>query len=122
MRISDWSSDVCSSDLISVRGRKGDVEYELGLNNDNSSRSGAGGPTLIRDGGGAIVERRTAIWNTHYDTPKLSAKLTWAPAGDRIAHLGAPSQPRRYPHGRDRGRPPPRPPARPPPAPETKHT
>src|SRR3546814_5726546 len=48
---------------ISVRGRKGDVEYELGLNNDNSSRSGAGGPTLIRDGGGAIVERRTDIWN-----------------------------------------------------------
>src|SRR3546814_10541801 len=83
MRISDWSSDVCSSDLrphytdplltradISVRGRKGDVEYGLGLNNDNSSRSGAGGPTLIRDGGGAIVERRTDIWNTHYDTPK----------------------------------------------------
>ncbi|MBB5705409.1 TonB-dependent receptor plug domain-containing protein [Sphingopyxis panaciterrulae] len=86
---------------ISVRGRGGDVEYELGLNNDNSSRSGAGGPTLIRDGSGAIVERRKDIWNTHYDTPKLSAKLTWDPAGDSIAHLGAHYQRRWYRYDED---------------------
>src|SRR3546814_757771 len=88
MRISDWSADVCSADL-------------LGLNNANSSRSGAGRPTLIRDGGGAIVERRTDIWNTHYDTPKLSAKLTWDPAGDSIAHLGAHYQRRWYRYDED---------------------
>lgn len=81
---------------ISVRGRKGDLEYELGINNDTSSRSGAGGGTVITDGTGAVLEHRKDIWNTHYDTPKLSAKLTWDPAGDSIAHLGAHVQRRWY--------------------------
>ncbi|SKB54010.1 TonB-dependent receptor plug domain-containing protein [Sphingopyxis flava] len=86
---------------ISVRGRKGDLEYELGLNNDASSRSGAGGGTVITDGAGAILENRKDIWNTHYDTPKLSAKLTWDPAGDSIAHLGAHIQRRWYRYNED---------------------
>lgn len=86
---------------ISVRGRTGNVEYELGLNNDNSSRSGAGGGTVITDGSGAVIERRKDIWNTHYDTPKLSAKLTWDPAGDSIAHLGAHYQRRWYRYDED---------------------
>ena len=81
---------------ISVRGRKGDLEYELGINNDTSSRSGAGGGTVITDGTGAVLEHRKDIWNTHYDTPKLSAKLTWDPAGDSIANLGAHVQRRWY--------------------------
>ena len=54
---------------VSVRGRQGDVEYEAALNNDDSARSGAGGPTLIYDGAGNVIERRKAAWNTHYDTP-----------------------------------------------------
>jgi len=74
---------------ISVSGRTGDIEYEVGLSNDNSSRSGAGGGTLITDGAGTVIERRKDIWNTHYDTPKLSGRLTWDPAGAAIGHLGA---------------------------------
>jgi hypothetical protein len=73
---------------VSVRGRKGDVEYEAALNNNDSARSGAGGPTLIYDGTGNIIERRRDVWNTHYDTPKLSGRITWDPAGDTVANFG----------------------------------
>lgn len=73
---------------VSVRGRTGAVEYEVALNNDDSARSGAGGPTLIYDGARNITERRKDIWNTHYDTPKLSGRITWDPAGDTVANLG----------------------------------
>ena len=73
---------------VSVRGRAGAVEYEVALNNDDSARSGAGGPTLIYDGARNIIERRKDIWNTHYDTPKLSGRITWDPAGDTVANLG----------------------------------
>lgn len=73
---------------VSVRGRTGAIEYEVALNNDDSARSGAGGPTLIYVGARNITERRKDIWNTHYDTPKLSGRITWDPAGDTVANLG----------------------------------
>ncbi|WP_411340565.1 TonB-dependent receptor plug domain-containing protein [Sphingopyxis sp. J-6] len=73
---------------ISVRGRTGAIEYEVALNNDDSARSGAGGPTLIYDGAGNIIEERSDIWNTHYDTPKLSARVTWDGPGGSVANLG----------------------------------
>lgn len=73
---------------VSVRGRSGDVEYEAALNNDESARSGAGGVTLISDGAGNVIERRRDVWDTHYDTPKLSGRITWDPAGDSVANLG----------------------------------
>ncbi|MBO9696728.1 MAG: TonB-dependent receptor plug domain-containing protein [Sphingopyxis sp.] len=73
---------------VSVRGRSGNVEYEAALSNDDARRSGAGGPTIIYDGAGQIIERRRDVWNTHYDTPKLSGRVTWDPAGDTVANLG----------------------------------
>lgn len=73
---------------VSVRGRQGDIEYEAALSNDDSARSGAGGPTLIYDRFGTITETRRDIWNTHYDTPKLSGRVTWDPAGDTVANFG----------------------------------
>ncbi|MDO9370569.1 MAG: TonB-dependent receptor plug domain-containing protein [Sphingopyxis sp.] len=73
---------------VSVRGRSGEVEYEAALSNDDSARSGAGGPTVISDGAGNLVDRRRDVWNTHYDTPKLSGRITWDPAGDTVANLG----------------------------------
>lgn len=73
---------------VSVRGRAGQLEYEAALSNDDSARSGAGGPTLILDSAGNVVERRRDAWNTHYDTPKLSARLSWDPAGAAVVNLG----------------------------------
>lgn len=73
---------------VSVRGRSGQIEYEAALSNDDSARSGAGGPTLIYDGAGNIIERREDSWNTHYDTPKLSGRITWDAPGDTVANLG----------------------------------
>lgn len=74
---------------VSVSGRAGPVQYELSLNNDDSARSGAGGPTLIRDAAGRITERRDDVWNTHYDTPRLTGRFTIDGPGDTVAHLNA---------------------------------
>ncbi len=74
---------------VSVSGRSGAIEYEVGLNNDESARSGAGGGTLIYDAAGAVTERRFEIWNTHYDTPKLSGKVTWDGPGTSVGHINA---------------------------------
>lgn len=74
---------------VSIRGRSGAFEYEASLNNDNSARSGAGGPTWIYDGSGALIEQREDQWHTHYDTPKVSGRLTWTGVGGSIANLGA---------------------------------
>ena len=80
---------------VSVRGRAGQIEYEAALSNDDSARSGAGGPTLIYNGAGDVIEQRRDIWNTHYDTPKLSGRITWDPPGDTVANLGGQYQ-RKY--------------------------
>lgn len=87
---------------ISLRGRSGEVEYEASLNNLEARRSGAGGLTLIRDGAGAIIERRDDVWDTHYDEPKLAGRITWDPAGDTVANLGGHYQ-RKYNRYREDG-------------------
>ncbi len=74
---------------VSVSGRSGTIEYEIGLNNDNSARSGAGGETLIYDAAGQVTEQRIDAWNTHYDTPKLSGKVTWDGPGSSVGHANA---------------------------------
>ena len=74
---------------VSVSGRSGKIEYEIGLDNDDSARSGAGGSTLIYDGAGQVIERRNDTWNTHYDSPKLSGKVTWDGPDSSIGHLNA---------------------------------
>jgi hypothetical protein len=74
---------------VSISGTRGRLKYEIGLNNDDSGRSGADGPTLIHDGSGALIERRDDGWNTHYDSPKLSGKLTWDGPGSMVANFNA---------------------------------
>src|SRR3546814_6641845 len=70
MRISDWSSDVCSSDLIDVQ--EGGVTALLGAN-------GAGKTTTLRAVSGA-VKRKGSVFFQGRDTTSLRP--------DAIAKLG----------------------------------
>ncbi len=74
---------------VSMSGRSGAIEYEVGLNNDQSGRSGADGETLIYDATGAINQVRDDAWNSHYDSPKLSGKITWDGPGASVGHANA---------------------------------
>ena len=74
---------------ISVSGRTGPFEYELGFNNDDAGRSAAGGPTLILDGTGTIIETREDVWTSNYDSPTISGKVTWNGPGASIGHANA---------------------------------
>jgi len=74
---------------VSISGRSGALEYEVGLDNDDAGRSAAGGRTLIYDGDGLVTENRFDVWTSNYDAPKLSGKLTWTGAGGSVAHANA---------------------------------
>ena len=74
---------------LSVSGRAGMLQYELGLDNNDAGRSGAGGPTLIYDGAGLVVERRDDVWTSNYDAPKLTGRFTFDAPGDSLGHLNA---------------------------------
>src|SRR3546814_16153073 len=65
-----YTDPLLTRGAISVSGRKGDIEYELGLRNDNSWRIGAGGGTVITDGAGTVRDRRTDIWKTTSANPQ----------------------------------------------------
>lgn len=74
---------------VSLTGKSGTVEYELGLNNDDSGRSAAGGPTRILDGSGDVIQIRDDVWTSNYDSPKLSGKVTWDGPGSSVGHANA---------------------------------
>lgn len=74
---------------ISLSGKAGTIEYELGFNNDDAGRSGADGPTLIFGSDGAIIQTRDDAWHSRYDSPKLSGKVTWDGPGSSVGHANA---------------------------------
>ena len=78
-----WRGDV------SVTRKSGDLTIEAALNNSDSGRGGADGPTRILNGDGTVRQLREDVVTSDYDSPKLSGKLTWDPAGDRILNLNA---------------------------------
>lgn len=78
-----WRGDV------SVTRKSGDLTIETALNNADSGRGGADGPTRILNGDGSVRQLRDDVVTSDYDSPKLSGKLTWDPAGDRILNLNA---------------------------------
>jgi len=82
---------------VSATGTAGSLEYEIGLNNDDSGRSGAGGPTEIFDAAGNRTELREDIWTSRYDSPKLSGKLTFPGPLAGLGHVNASYQ-RTYSH------------------------
>lgn len=74
---------------ISVTRKSGDLTIEAALNNADSGRGGADGPTRILAGNGSLLQLREDVVTSDYDSPKLSGKLTWDPAGERILNLNA---------------------------------
>ena len=72
---------------ISVSGKSGALEYEIGLDNSQANRGAAGGITLIADGAGAVTEVRDDVLTANGDQPKLSGKLTWSQPNGNVAHL-----------------------------------
>lgn len=71
---------------ISVSGTKGPVEYTLSFAND-ASRSGAGGPTLISTGDGALIESRNDAWTGNFDQPRISGQFKLDGPGSSLGNL-----------------------------------
>lgn len=84
---SNFTDPLYTRGSVSLTGRTGDFEYQAALNNEESGRSGAGGPTLIYDGAGQIIETRDEIFTSNYDSPRLSGSLNWDPASSLEANL-----------------------------------
>jgi hypothetical protein len=82
---------------VSLGGRSGALEYEVGIDNSDAGRGAAGGPTLIRNASGVITEARLDRFTSNYEAPKASGKLTWTGAGGSVAHANAHYQ-RTYSH------------------------
>src|SRR3546814_4557828 len=92
MRISDWSSDVCSSDLVAVRGRAGAL---IALGNTQNQLAQQ---RIYLDKAALIGQRFLDVWK-HEQIPQCNMsgrkKIVFNPSG--------------YPYGALRGRDPRRP-------------
>ncbi len=72
---------------VSVSGKNGEVAWEAALSNADSGRGGADGETLILAGDGSLLQRRFDVVTSDYDSPKLSGKVTWDPAGASVLNV-----------------------------------
>lgn len=72
---------------VSISGKTGEVSWEAALNNSDSGRGGADGETLILSGDGSLIQRRFDVVTSDYDSPKLSGKITWDPAGASVLNV-----------------------------------
>ncbi len=72
---------------VSASGKSGSIAWEAALSNADSGRGGADGQTLILDGQGTIIQRRFDVVTSDYDSPKLSGKITWDPAGADVLNI-----------------------------------
>jgi hypothetical protein len=71
---------------VSVSGKNGRIEYTLGLQN-NSSRTGAGGPTYIYGPDYSFIEARDDIWNGNGERPRISGRFTYDGPGTSVGNL-----------------------------------
>lgn len=71
---------------VSVSGSKGPVEYTLSLQNQ-SSRSAAGGPTVITTGTGDPIEFREDVFTSNFDQPTLSGQFKIDGPGSSLGNL-----------------------------------
>ena len=59
---------------ISLSGRQGPLQYTVSIVN-NANRGGAGGPTLITDRNGTLIQSRDDVVKSVRDDPKLAVRL-----------------------------------------------
>ena len=88
---------------ISLSGRKGPVEYTVSLV-DNANRGAAGGPTLITDRNGALLQTREDVVKARRDDPKLAVRLAIDGPGSSKGNLNGSFQriPREFTERSDR--------------------
>jgi hypothetical protein len=72
---------------VSVSGKNGEIAWEAALSNADSGRGGADGETLILASDGSLIQRRFDVVTSDYDSPKLSGKVTWDPAGASVLNV-----------------------------------
>jgi hypothetical protein len=77
---------------ISYSGKKGPVDYTIGLNS-GGNRSGAGGATRISDAQGHAFEFRDDEWHDNYDNPKLTGRFAIDAPGSSVANLNLSAMP-----------------------------
>jgi outer membrane receptor for ferrienterochelin and colicins len=82
----DFTDPLFTRFETSVSGSLGPVEYTLGLENQ-SSHSGAGGPTLIRDADGNFLERRDDVWTGEFEQPRISGRFVLDGPGSSVGNL-----------------------------------
>lgn len=80
---------------VSLSGKTGAVAWEAAFDNSESWRGGADGLTRILAADGTLLQNRFDVVTSAGDSPKISGKITWDPAGSSIAHANAHYQ-RRY--------------------------
>lgn len=71
---------------VSVSGTRGPVEYTLSLRND-AFRAGAGGPTVVRRGDGALFETRDDEFKVNFDQPQASGQFKIDGPGTSVGNL-----------------------------------
>ena len=70
----------------SVSGRQGPIEFTLGLENQ-SSHSGAGGLTIIRDVNGNLLDTRDDEWTGEFEQPRVSGRFVLDGPGSSVGNL-----------------------------------
>lgn len=73
---------------VSVTGTSGTIEYTASFSNQNG-RGAAGGPTLVLDAAGALVERRDAALAIDNESPKISGQIKWDGPGSSVGNFSA---------------------------------
>jgi hypothetical protein len=71
---------------VSYSGKSGPVDYNLSVKN-NGGRGGFGGPVVIYDGAGNVVERRNEVYHSEQELVTFQTKFGLDGPGSSLGHL-----------------------------------
>ncbi|WP_423140719.1 TonB-dependent receptor plug domain-containing protein [Parablastomonas sp. CN1-191] len=83
-----YSDPIVLRGEVSLSGKSGRLDWTTAFAVEGD-RSGAGGPTTITLGDGALLETRDDRWRSNWDQPKLSGRLAYDLGGGAKANLNA---------------------------------